>query len=272
VSDEKILRLDAHIYRNFDADLSLDVPAEGFGGWTTAPVELPLGETALVSMHAWDCRTPETAAPWYRINDYLPRADRILRDVFPPLLSAARRAGMTVLHVVGGGDYYKRLPAYRESVRLAGDEPAYTGDAPHSDNNVRLRKLLDRVGRTGQRNAQEMKQCGLSFDFAAQAAPLDGEGIAANGAQLNALCRRAGVSHLIYVGFAVNWCLLTSPAGMLDMKRRWYICSTIRKATTALENKESARTESHKEEALWRISTGYGFVFDLDPFIEALGS
>ena len=88
--------------------------------------------------------------------------------------------------------------------------------------------------------------------------------------QLDALCREADVSHLIYAGFAVNWCLLMSPAGMLDMSRRGYLCSALRQAVTAVENRESARTEAHKEEALWRVSLAFGYVFAVDPLLAAL--
>ncbi|MBI3985786.1 MAG: hypothetical protein HY343_02615 [Lentisphaerae bacterium] len=266
-SPSKTLSLPAHIYRNFDADATRDVPAEAMGGWTQAPVELPLAETALVSMHAWDCGTPETAPVRHRICEYLPRASRILQTVFPPLLAAARAAGMTVLHVVGGGDYYKRLPDYQKAAALAGEEPEFTGDAPHSDANIGFRKLLNQLGQCGDHNRLGPDD---ALDFAPQARPLPGEGIAENAAQLNALCRAAGVSHLIYIGFAVNWCLMTSPGGMRDMKRRWYFCSVIRDAVTAVENRESARTEAFKAEGLWRVSTGYGFVFDSAPFIAAL--
>jgi hypothetical protein len=55
---------------------------------------------------------------------------------------------------------------------------------------------------------------------------------------------------------------------MLDMSRRKVFCSTIRQATTAVESKESARKESHKEEALWRIGLDFGFVFDLEDFLD----
>jgi len=266
----RILKLDAHIYRNFDADYARDVPAEGFGGWTTAPVELPLEETALVSMHAWTCCTPEQHPVTCRSEEYPQRARRILETVFPPLLSAARAAGMTVLHVVGGGDYYKDLPEYQHAVRLAGADTEFTGDAPHSEANIRFRALKAQYGSPGADNRDAMAAEGYRVDFAPQAMPLPGEGIAENGAQLNALCRERGVSHLVYIGFAINWCLLTSAGGLRDMARRWYFCSTIRDATTAVENRESARTEAHKEEALWRVSTGYGFVFDAEPFIAAL--
>jgi nicotinamidase-related amidase len=177
---------------------------------------------------------------------------------------------MTVLHVVGGGDYYKNLPEYQHAVRLAGADPEFTGDAPHSEANIRFRALKAQHGSPGAHNRDAMAAEGYRVDFAPQAVPLPGEGIAENGAQLNALCRERGVSHLVYIGFAINWCLLTSAGGLRDMARRWYFCSSIRDATTAVENRESARTQAHKEEALWRVSTGYGFVFDAEPFIAAL--
>ena len=177
---------------------------------------------------------------------------------------------MTVLHVVGGGDYYRHLPEYQHAMGLAGAEPEFTGDAPHSEANIRFRALKAQYGSPGAHNRDAMAAEGYRADFAPQAVPLPGEGIADNGAQLNALCRERGVSHLVYIGFAINWCLLTSAGGLRDMARRWYFCSTIRDATTAVENRESARTEAHKEEALWRVSTGYGFVFDAKPFIAAL--
>lgn len=264
------LALPAHLYQNFDADPARDVPAEGLGGWIQTPVELPLAETALVSMHAWDCGTPETAAARHRTCEYLPRAARILQTVFPPLLAAARAAGLAVLHVVGGGDYYKTLPGYRQAADLAGEEPEFRGDAPHSEANIRFRALKDRLGATGARNREALAREDTRLDFAPEARPLPGEGIAENAAQLNALCRARGVSHLVYIGFALDWCLLTSPAGMRDMARRWYFCSVIRDATTAVENRESARTEAHKEQGLWRVATGYGFVFDAAPFLAAL--
>jgi nicotinamidase-related amidase len=265
----KTLRLDAHVYRNFPADYSLDVPAEGFGGWTTVPVELPLAETALVSMHAWDYGTRERFPTLYATEEYVTRARAILRSVFPPLLAAARGAGLTVLHVVGGGDYYKDLPAYRRAAEMAGAAPEFVGEAPHSDANIAFRRLKADLARPVPKCAGG-GEGEWKADFAPEARPMPGEGVAENADQLSALCREAGVSHLVYIGFYINWCLLTSAGGMRDMARRWYFCSTIRDATTAVENKESARTEAFKEEALWRVATGYGFVFDSAPFIVAL--
>jgi hypothetical protein len=88
--------------------------------------------------------------------------------------------------------------------------------------------------------------------------------------QLFALCERDGITHLVYVGFAINWCLLASPGGMIDMSRRGLMCSTIRQATTAVENKETARLQLCKEEALWRVALAFGFVYDVEDFVMAI--
>jgi hypothetical protein len=74
------------------------------------------------------------------------------------------------------------------------------------------------------------------------------------------------VNHLVYIGFAINWCLLMSPGGMVDMGQHGVMCSAIREAVTAIENRETARGEREKEQALWRIALQWGFVFGLEDF------
>ncbi len=100
--------------------------------------------------------------------------------------------------------------------------------------------------------------------------PEEGEPVVINSHQLNAICRDLGVWHLIYIGFAINWCLLLSPGGMADMSKRGVMCSAIRQAVTAVENKETARDETCKETALWRVALAFGFVFDLDDFLAGI--
>lgn len=84
------------------------------------------------------------------------------------------------------------------------------------------------------------------------------------------LCRRDGINHLIYSGFAINWCLFQAGGGIWEMARHGLLCSAIREVVTAIENKETVRGELAKENALWRVSTGYGFVYELDSFIRAI--
>jgi hypothetical protein len=78
------------------------------------------------------------------------------------------------------------------------------------------------------------------------------------------------VNHLIYAGFAINWCLLMSPGSMLEMSQRGIMCSVLRQAVTAVENKETARHEVAKEIGLWRVALAFGFVFNVHDFVSAI--
>ncbi len=267
----KPVRLSARLYRQFDADPSCPGPGEAFAGWQTVEAELAPAHTALVVMHAWDCGPPDAFPGWRRAVEYTPRADRILRDVFPPLLAAVRTSPLPVFHVVGGRDYYSHLPGYRRAAQLAG-QPQPPPEVVPDPTHLRLQKLREAGGSPGAHNRADIAAGFAQLDFAPQARPVGDEGIAENGLQLAALCRAHGVNHLIYVGFALNWCLLMSPGGMVDMGRHGCLCSTIVEATTAVENRETAREEREKAQALWRVSVEFGLVFELDAILAALRS
>jgi nicotinamidase-related amidase len=264
----------AWLYRQFDADPSRDVPAEAYGGWTKVDIDLDLDHTALVVMHAWDAGTPDDFPGWYRHVEYIPRANRILKDVFPGMLAAARASGLRVVHVVSGGKYYKHLPGYVKTRRLAWWRQFLAGLGQGGVHGDASRKKLDEIRAAhaggGANNQADIKRGFERLDFPPEARPLDTEAIAENSPQLLALCKKHGVNHLVYSGFAINWCLLLSPGGMADMSRHGVMCGVIRQATTAVENKETARGELGKENALWRVALAFGFVFDLDDFLRAL--
>jgi hypothetical protein len=248
----------------------LEVPAEGYTGWQTAEVEISRDKTALVVMHAWDAATYEEYPGWWKAVEYIPRANEICRTVFPPVLEAVRESGMTVLHVVGGADYYKQVPGYLRAVELAGPAPPPPPYIPNDPVLDSLRAFRADHSSQGPQNRADCSNGMNQTDFPAEARPLDSEGVAENDHQLFALCEEAGINHLIYMGFAINWCILLSPGGMHDMQRRGFMCSALRQATTAVENKESARRQTAKEIGLWRVAVAYGFVFDVDPFVAAL--
>ena len=264
------MRLPARLYQQFDADPALPVPAEAFGGWQQIDVELAPAHTALVVMHAWDCNQPGDYPGWDRVVEYRPRARKILRDVFPGLLAAVRHSPLPVFHVVGARDaYYRDLPGYRRTLALGGTSVAAEQVAPDPTYHE-LQKLRHARSFPGLRNEADVAAGFARLDFAAEARPFDSEAIAENGDQLAALCRAHGINHLVYVGFALNWCLLMSPGGMVDMKRHGCLCSTLAEATTAVENRETAATEREKQQALWRVAVEFGFVFSLADFLRAL--
>ena len=264
------IRLPANYYQQFDADFSIEVPGEGYTGWQKAEIELSAERTAVVVMHAWDCGTREEYPGWHRAVEYIPRANEICRTVFPNLLSAVRNSGLPLFHVVGGGNYYQELDGYKKAVELAGPAPENPPGIESDPALDRLREFKEENVFVGPRNRPDVSRGFEKLDFKEEARPLDGEGVAENAHQLFALCKDAGVNHLIYAGFAINWCLLLSPGGMADMSKRGVMCSALRQAVTAVENKETARVELCKEIALWRVALAFGFVFDVDDLVKAL--
>jgi hypothetical protein len=174
-----------------------------------------------------------------------------------------------VFHVVGGRDYYRDLPGYQRARRLTGADPEVPAVEPDPVF-TRLQELRRDWVHPGAQNSADVDAGFERLDFAANARPVGDEGIAENGIQLAALCRAHGVNHLVYVGFAINWCLLMAPGGMADMARHGCLCSTIAEAVTAVENADTARVEREKAQALWRVAVAFGFVFALEDFLAAL--
>jgi hypothetical protein len=264
------MKLHTHYYQQFDADLNRDVPAEGYGGWKTAELDINPERTALVIMHAWDCGTPQQFPGWYRAVEYIPRANRILQMVFPPLLAAVRSSPLKVFHVVGSGEYYKKYLGYQKAVQMAGPKTAEVEKIQGDEVLNKLWSFKQTHSFPGTHNLADIDRGFQALDFPTPVRPLADEGIAEDDRQLFALCKEAKVNHLIYTGFAINWCLLMSPGGMMDMSQRGIFCSALRQAVTAVENKESARDELAKELGLWRVALAFGFVYDVDDFLSAL--
>ena len=268
-----VITIPAWYYQHFDADFSRPVPETGFGGWKQAPLPFSRTHTALVVMHAWAAgQTYEDFAGWWRAVPYIPRANKILKEVFPPLLKTVRASDWPVFHVVGGGDYYKDLLGYQRAKKLTDTTlPTYPKVA-QDPVRAQLDAFRSEAVFTGKHNTPDVERGFAQLDFPEEARPVGNEGVAENGAQLYAFCKESGINHLVYCGFAINWCLLLSPGGMADMQRYGCMCSTIRQATTAVENKESAGEKWAKEIALWRVALAFGFVFDAPDLIGALGA
>lgn len=273
----RMMTLPAHYYKQHDADVRLDHPGQGFDGWTTRLLDVPLEKTALVSMHVSNTGLVNEIPPgldspyagWFRFVEYLSRSASISKKVFPPLMKAARDASMTVIHVGSSAHYCEKYTGYQEAIKLAGEEPKREAGAvvdPLKEQWQKERSLQMQ----GAHNIGDIQAGRKKVDFAPQAYPLENEPVVINSHQLNAVCRDRDIWHLVYVGFAINWCLLASPGGMIDMSRMGYVCSTIQQATSAVENAETCSEEWAKKVALWRVALMFGYVFDVDPFVGAL--
>jgi len=262
----------AWYYQQFGAEYGLAVPAGGFGGWKKAELPLCPAHTALCVMHAWDCPDRARAPGLYSAVEYLPRAAEILTTRMPGLLAAFRGAGIRVIHVESG-DYVHKYEEYRRTMRLLrGKVPREkTLPGPAQDEASKaLRDFRRAHVHPGTENLADIDAAGKIRDIHPSARPLPGEYMVTESGELQAVCALHRINHLIYAGFAVNYCLLMSPGGMLDMNRRGFLCSVVREATTAVENDFSARDELAKQLALWNVALSFGFVYEQEDLVRRL--
>jgi hypothetical protein len=233
--------------------------------------DIDLDHSTVVIMHAWNCGDYQDFSGWYRHVEYIPRASKILNELFPNLVSTVRSTPMRLFHVVSHGEFYKKYPGYQIAERIA-------KKASKSFNYSQIlksttRKEIDEFlskNRSGEYNQYDINRGLSSIDFHPNAKPIDSEPIAEDSCQLFGLCKKYHIDHLIYTSFAINWCLLLSPGGMVDMSRCGILCSTIRECVMAVENNFTARNELCKEVALWRVALVFGLVFNLTDFITSL--
>ena len=230
---------------------------------------------AVVVMHAWDCGTYEQFPGWHRAVEYIPRANKIAKDVFKKLLPKVRNGSMKVFHITNGAEYAKKYKGYKSGVEICDKHSAKlpVTKLPHPENDdiyLNLIQYKNDNSFPGAHNLDDIQRGKAVTDFPVYARPVGNEPIVCNGEELHAVCLEYGINHLVYVGFAINWCLQHAAGNMNEMHNRGFLCSAIRQAVTAVENKESARKESNKEHGLWVTAVQNGFVYDLDDFMTML--
>ncbi|MBN2851279.1 MAG: hypothetical protein JXQ23_00925 [Clostridia bacterium] len=245
----RIIKVPTAYYSQFSADYSLRYPAEGYGGWKKEKLDLNLSKTGFVVMHAWNPYSYDEYKGWYQAVEYLPRAKEILETTLPQLLETLRKHQLKIYHIVdekhipftklanpGKDDVIISLEAFKSKYVFPGEE-----NEPACKNVIRNPMLVG-----------------------------ENESMLYNGEELHELCLKDGINHLIYSGFAINFCLQYSPGNMNEMCNRGFMCSCIKETVTAVENKESIIGEQNKQYGLWLTSIKNGFVYNLEELITAL--
>jgi len=253
------VQIPAFYYAQQGADPSRPYPGESFGGWKKTDIPIDWDHTAIIVMHAWAAPDPAENKGVYQCVEYLGRAKQIAETKFPTFLQAVRESGARLIHVAAG--FERQLEEFEGYHRVRHKYPPEEIEriAP-SDAMQELRMRHWRL--TGAEDDTDYAQIEAGYaNYRFAVIPRDHEDVVTHANQLLGLCREYGIEHLIYTGFAVNACLIASPCGMLDMERRGVMCSIVGDLTTAVENKESCRTQRHREYGLWQFATQSGFVF-----------
>lgn len=245
--------------------MSLELPVTFYRGVPSAAPEgrvtenwsLDPGRTALIELHCWNVGLPgevPVPADYWVFMGSLQNHERmvpIVTEVIPPLLEAARAAGMPVVHVQPErvARHYPKLEPPRPA------PPARTGPPP-------LPLATDDSARRSQRVHGEgyMEWDGWDrIDVASPVRPQPGDTMIVTTDQFDAWLREQGITTLLFTGFCTNLCILDSPAAMKAMRERGYRCVILREATLAVEFPETLETLALTRAAIQYIEGWVGY-------------
>ena len=100
----------------------------------------------------------------------------------------------------------------------------------------------------------------------------DDDIVIATGKQMHTYLKSQGILHLIFAGFATNWCIINRDYGVKAMRERGYNTILLREATTGVEFPDTLDGLWATELAIREVEQKYGFSTSNSDFFEACRS
>ena len=107
--------------------------------------------------------------------------------------------------------------------------------------------------------------------IAPAASPLPGEPLVRSGQELHEILAERQILHLVYVGFATNWCILLRDYGVLEMSGRGYNVILVRDATVGIEFHDTVVNGTATEMAIREMETKHAWSTTTADFVAACG-
>ena len=226
---------------------------------------LPASQTALVLIDLWNK---------HHIESWIERAAAMARDVIVPLIDTAREVGLTVV--------FAPSPQVLETV--SGKYDVYRGKG-ESDEPPRAAtpptwpppEFVQRKGEYERFRGPRSQDPPISvhwpdlpvFDMASCFVVQKDDFVIANGSQLHDLCEEQGILHLLFAGFATNWCILNRDYGVAEMRSRGYNTLLMRDSTEGVEFPDTLTDRWATELAIREVEQRHGFSVSNDDFYAA---
>ncbi|MCZ6679480.1 MAG: isochorismatase family protein [Candidatus Poribacteria bacterium] len=219
---------------------------------------LPIEQNAFVLVDLWNV---------HFIESWIERAKDVTVNAVVPALNAAREAGLTIVHA----PCPEVARQFSQLDRHTPPEPSPSPDWPPPEFRSRSGEYTVYRGPRSQPPG-----IGIHWDQLAQKLAmspaievLDDDVVIATGEQLHDLLKGRGILHLIYVGFATNWCVLGRDYGIRAMARRGYNIILLRDATTGVEFPDTLDKLFITEVAIREVEQQYGFTASNEDFFAA---
>ncbi len=209
---------------------------------------LPVQQTALVLVDLWNV---------HFIESWIERARRVTVDCVLPVMDAARNAGITIVHAPSPPVAEK----YPQLQRHEPPHPSVPSPWPPSD-------FRSRRGDYAVYRGPRSQPPGIDVHWDKLASQLDispeidikkDDFVIATGGQLHDLLMERGILHILYAGFATNWCVLGRDYGIRSMARYGYNVVLLRDATTGVEFPDTYDELFTTEIAIREVEQQYGF-------------
>ncbi len=209
---------------------------------------LPIDETALVLVDLWNV---------HFIESWIERAKQVTVDCVVPVIDAARKTGMTIVHAPSPSV----AAQYPQLERHNPPQPSTPNTWPPSE-------FRSRSGDYNIYRGPRSQPPGIGIHWNKLASQLsmspaidvkEDEFVIATGQQLHELMEERGILHLLYAGFATNWCVLGRDYGIRSMSRYGYNIILLRDATTGVEFPDTYENLFTTEIAIREVEQQYGF-------------
>ena len=208
-------------------------------------MDLPVEQTAIVLIDLWHN---------HFIDSWIERAGKVLREQVLPAIEAARHVGLPVIHApcpeVAAqydqlGIHAKAPPSSKapewpppEFRRREGEWHAYRGP---------------REQEPGIRDIREDRRVSDLVEVRPD------DIVIATGEQLHTWLASKGILHIIFAGFATNWCIINRDYGVRAMRNRGYNTILLRDATTGVEFPDTLDGLWATELSLREVEQKFGF-------------
>ncbi|NKB72424.1 MAG: isochorismatase family protein [Candidatus Latescibacteria bacterium] len=214
---------------------------------------LPTAETALVLVDLWNV---------HHIDSWVERAEAMTRDIIAPLIDRARASGLTIVQAPSPtvlANFPDKYQVYQG--HTPAPPPAPAPDWPPA-------QFRDRAGEYACFRGPRDQEPGIGpywrelegqLDISPHIAVAAGDFVVGSGQQLHDLCRERGIVHLIYAGFATNWCILGRDYGVRAMRGRGYNTVLVRDATEGVEFPDTLAGRWATELAVREVEQVHGF-------------
>jgi len=209
---------------------------------------LPVAQAAFILVDMWRS---------HHIDSWIARAGQVTRDAILPMLALARAAGLTIVHA----PCPEVAAQYPQVRRHKPPEPQPEPDYPPAAFRERTGEFAiyrgprDQPPGVGPRWEVAAKDWGMNPEVPV----LEDDEVIATGQQLHEQLRARGILHLLYVGFATNWCIMGRDYGIRAMRNRGYNTILLRDATTGVEFPDTLPTLFATEISIREAEQVWGF-------------